>query len=234
MLLIVVSSPAAVEQIKAQSEQLGIPKDKVVNTFVDLRFMDLFIDQRICFIREYADWIKKEKIEGNVAECGVFRGDCAKFLNAYFPGKKLYLCDTFEGFDGGDMQYESANSEAFEKSRFSDRTFFGETGVGFVMQKMPYPENVVIRQGYFPESMQDVEDIFCFVNLDMDLHVPMLNGLRFFWDKMVSNGCILLHDYFSGVFEGVKQAVDIFEKERGFRITKTPIGDGCSIALLKD
>lgn len=101
------------------------------------------------------------------------------------------------------------------------------------MRKMPYPKNVVIKKGYFPESMQGVEDKFCFVNLDMDLYVPMLNGLRFFWEKIVNGGCILLHDYFSDVFQGVKQAVDTFEREREIQIAKTPIGDGCSIALLK-
>ncbi|MCM1222683.1 MAG: class I SAM-dependent methyltransferase [Lachnospiraceae bacterium] len=234
MVLIVVSSPAAVEQIKAQSEQLGIPQDKVANAFVDLRFMDLFIDQRICFIKEYAGWIKKEKIEGNVAECGVFRGDSAKYINYYFPDRKLYLCDTFHGFDSKDMQYEKASYETFEKTRFSDSSFFVETGSDFVMQKMSYPENVVIRQGYFPESMQDVEEKFCFVNLDMDLYVPMLNGLHFFWDRMVSGGCILLHDYFSDIFQGVRQAVDTFEREREIWIPKTPIGDRCSLALLKN
>lgn len=234
LLLIVVSSPSAAEQINAQSIQLGVPQDKVADAFLDLRFMDLFIDQRICFIRGYVEWIRSQNIEGNVAECGVFRGDSAKYINYYFPDRKLYLCDTFEGFDESDMQYERAHSESFEKSRFSDRTFFVETGISFVMEKMSYPEKVVIKKGYFPESMQGVEDRFCFVNLDMDLYVPMLNGLRFFWDRMESGGCILLHDYFSGVFKGVKQAVDTFERERGIRISKTPIGDGCSIALLKN
>ncbi len=234
MLLIVVSSPSAAEKIKVQAVQMEIPQDKVVNAFVDLRFIDLFIDQRICFISGYADWIRSEKIEGNVAECGVFRGDSAKFINYYFSDRKLYLCDTFEGFDRSDMQQEKAHSENFEESHFADQTFFAETGSGFVMKKMTYPENVVIKKGYFPESMQGVEDRFCFVNLDMDLYVPMLNGLRFFWDRMVDGGCILLHDYFSDVFQGVKQAVDIFEREQGIRIAKMPIGDGCSMALLKD
>lgn len=234
MLLIVVSSPSAAEQIRAQVMQLGVPQDKVVNAFMDLRFMELFVDQRISFIGGYAGWIASREMVGNVAECGVFRGDCAKFINYYFPDRKLYLCDTFEGFDNNDMQYEKANSKIFEKSCFSDRAFFVETGSDFVMGKMPYPQNVIIRKGYFPESMQNVEDKFCFVNLDMDLYIPMLNGLRFFWDRMVSNGCILLHDYFSDVFKGVKQAVDTFERERGVWIVKTPVGDGCSMALLKD
>ena len=67
----------------------------------------------------------------------------------------------------------------------------------------------------------------------MYLYIAMLNGLRFFWDKMIDRGCILLHDYFSDVFSGVRQAVDFFEQERGIQITKTPIGDKSSLALLK-
>lgn len=63
---------------------------------MDFRFMDLFMDQRICFISGYADWIRSREIEGNVAECRVFRGDSAKYINYYFPDRKLYLCDTFE------------------------------------------------------------------------------------------------------------------------------------------
>ena len=57
ILLTVAGSPSAAGQIKAQAVQLGVPQDKVVNAFADLRFMDLFIDQRICFISGYADWI---------------------------------------------------------------------------------------------------------------------------------------------------------------------------------
>lgn len=231
-LLIVVSSAGAAKQIKEYAARLNIPREKVIDVFSNVRFMDLFVDQRISFMKGYADWINSNGIVGNVAECGVFRGDSAKFINRYFPDKKLYLCDTFEGFDHGDLKYEMrANHPEFNQSKFADQLFFSDTEVDFVMSKMIYPENIVIKKGYFPESVCDVKDSFCFVNLDMDLYIPMLNGLRFFWDKMVCNGCILLHDYFSDVFTGVRQAVDTFEQERGIRIMKTPIGDGCSIAL---
>ena len=68
ILLIVVSSPSATEEIKAQLMKLGAPQDKVANAFTDFRFMELFVDQKICFIRGYADWAESAKMEGNVAE----------------------------------------------------------------------------------------------------------------------------------------------------------------------
>lgn len=232
VLMIAVSSPYAVKQIKEYVARLNVPSDKVVDIFTNVDFMDLFADQRTAFIKGYADWINSKGIEGNVAECGVFRGDSAKFINRYFPNRTLYLCDTFEGFADSDLQYEKGiNNQKFNQSRFADQSFFSETGIDFVMSKMIYPKNIVLKKGYFPESMQEVQDRFCFVNLDMDLYIPMLNGLRFFWDRMICNGCILLHDYFLDVFTGVKQAVDTFESERGISIIKTPIGDECSVAL---
>ncbi len=73
----------------------------------------------------------------------------------------------------------------------------------------------------------------CFVNLDMDLYTPILSGLRFFWNKMVPGGGIMIHDYFHSELPGVKKALHDFEAELGQTLAKTPIGDGCSIFIIK-
>lgn len=43
--------------------------------------------------------IKKRKLQGAVAEVGVFQGEFAQYINVAFPDSKLYLFDTFDGFD---------------------------------------------------------------------------------------------------------------------------------------
>ena len=50
--------------------------------------------------------ITAKEIKGNVAELGVYKGDFAKRLNLLFPEKKLYLFDTFEGFNKLDIKVE--------------------------------------------------------------------------------------------------------------------------------
>lgn len=97
---------------------------------------------------------------------------------------------------------------------------------------MKYPDNIGIHKGYFPETAVGITVSFCFVNLDMDLYLPMNNALRFFGDKMVSGGIILLHDYYHPELPGVKRAAQDYEIERRVEINKVTIGDGCSIALL--
>lgn len=75
---------------------------------------------------------------------------------------------------------------------------------------MKYSENIIIKKGYFPETAQGIEDKFLYVNLDMDLYQPELEGLKFFWNRMVSGGLIMLHDYTHPQLPGVKRAVDDF------------------------
>lgn len=239
LVLISVNHPVMIEEIKEELKSLDVLGEKICEIMSDTRYLDLFYDQRIYWIQDFARWIYKRGIRGNVAECGVFKGDSAKFLNKFFPDRKLYLFDTFEGFSDLDLKAERAlGNEEFNNSVFANSPIFDETSVSFVMKKMTYPDNVIVRKGYFPDSAEGVEDRFCFVNLDMDLYVPMLSGLQFFWDKVEPGGAMILHDYFKTELPGVKEAVEVFEKERmereGRSITKVPVGDGCSIVLLKD
>ena len=48
--------------------------------------------------------IHEKRIEGNVAELGVYKGEFAKYLNECFPDKSIYLFDTFKGFDNRDIE----------------------------------------------------------------------------------------------------------------------------------
>ena len=95
---------------------------------------------------------------------------------------------------------------------------------------MTFPEQIIIKKGYFPESTVGVDDKFCFVNLDFDLYSPTISGLEFFGSRMVSGGCILVHDYFSTQFTGVKKAVEEYLKINQI-LKLVPIGDGISILI---
>lgn len=233
VIFIAVYALEQIEQIKQQLSALGIKRNQVVELATDLHYLDVFSSIRTEWLRNYAEWINSLNLEGSVAECGVYRGDYAKFINKYFPHRKCYLFDTFDGFVKDDMEKELLLNQNFEKSSFNSESIFKNTNIEFVMKKMTFPDNVIIKKGYFPQSAVTVEDKFCFVNLDMDLYLPILEGLRFFWDKLEPGGCILVHDYFRDDLNGVKKAIEQFEEERKLTISKSSIGDFCSIVLLK-
>jgi O-methyltransferase len=165
-------------------------------------------------------------LKGNVAELGVYKGDFAKRLNFLFSDRKLYLFDTFEGFDIMDIQIE-------QKGNFSKGTQdFSNTSVDIVLNKMPYPGNCIIKKGIFPETTYGISDSFCFVSIDADLYEPILQGLIFFYPKLEKGGYIFIHDFNNEEYKGARHAV--LEYCTDNNISYVPIPDsGGSVVISK-
>jgi O-methyltransferase len=141
------------------------------------------------FFNDFAPWADEHGIEGDVAECGVFQGETAKVMNRAFNNRKLYLFDTFEGFNAKDIATEnSIGKKEFVDGTFNEVGLLSNTSINLVMEKMAYPDNVIIKQGWIPDTFSGVDGKFCCVSLDMDLYAPMLAGLRHFYPKLSLGG----------------------------------------------
>lgn len=205
----------------------GIPKDKIVTEYTTL-----FNDAREYFIRDLAIVLKTKGLDNfSVAEGGVYKGEFSKIISESFPESPLYLFDTFEGFDEGDMIIDEQKG----LSKANINNVFKDTSVEMVLKQLLHPERVVICKGYFPDTTKMVpEQHYGFVMLDFDLYKPILDGLRYFYPRMVKGGIILCHEYFSNTFTGVKKAIEKFTEENNGHLTFFPIGDHVSIIVLKD
>jgi len=222
--VVIAVAPGFEEDIVIQLKGLGVNENKIGRGGGG--GTAIHVETRKIWLADFAKTIYARNIIGNVAEAGVFRGDFAKHINATFPDKTLYLFDTFEGFPAQDVEKEELPSN-------SKAGYYDATNEELVLNKLQHKEKVIIKKGYFPETAQGINDKFCFVNLDLDLYQPTLEGLRFFWDKMSEGGIILIHDYFGIDFPNVKTAVADFEKELGKFLPMLPIGDTLSIAVVK-
>lgn len=221
---IIIISLSSMNIIKKQLLDMGVNENKINTSYIDFQ-----VRARETFLRDYATIVYDSSISGCVAEAGVFQGEFAHIINQSFPDRKLYLFDTFGGFDERDIEYE-------EKNNFSNaaKGQLSITSEDLVLQKMKYPDNCIICKGYFPESAKNIKEHFVFVNLDMDLYKPTLEGLRFFYPLMVKGGIIVIHDFFSQGYEGVNAAINEFLEEiKDKKIIPFPIGDHVSIAIQK-
>lgn len=220
---IYVSSLPGMYEISEQLIRMGVdPK------MTDTNYVSMTVLARERFLFRFAEEIYLQRIDGQTAEAGVYRGEFAKEINKNFPDRKLYLFDTYMGFVSEDVEIDKAikqTDEMYEKN-------LSNTSIELVMSKMTHPENCVIREGRFPQTAENIDERFCFVNLDMDLYMPTLEGLRFFTPKMNAGGVILIHDYFNPGYPNIKKAVDDFQAENNERLRKVPIGDDISIAIL--
>ncbi len=180
--------------------------------------------------------ILERNIKGEIAEVGVFRGEMAARLNVLFPDRKLYLFDSFEGFKKDEAQAELAAGNCSQD--FVD--IYSDTSVDLVMKKMKHPENVELYKGFFPESLNGLEQIFAFVSIDVDFEQSIYDSLVYFYPRLVQGGYIFIHDYNGNVFaetsplKGVKCAVNRYEQALNISLPKVPICDiGRTLVLTK-
>ena len=170
-----------------------------------------------------AQEIGRKNVPGSVAEVGVYKGDFAKRLNRLFPQRPLYLFDTFAGFAAQDVATEKAGGFSTGDQNFAD------TSVETVLGKMPFPQQCVVKQGFFPATAADVTDTFCFVSLDADLYDPILEGLRFFYPRLAPGGFIFVHDFNNDQYKGAHQAVLEFCQSAGIGFTPLPDSGGTAV-----
>lgn len=161
--------------------------------------------------------ILENKVTGSTAEVGVYRGEFARYINQAFPDRLLYLFDTFEGFDQKDTAIE-------KEKKFGDgHQDFSNTSTELVLSKMTTRNNCIVKQGRFPESLNGLEDTFCFVSLDPDLYEPIYQGLVYFYPRLSKGGYIFIHDYNNKHYSGAKQAVREYCQQHN--IGYTPVSD---------
>jgi len=169
-----------------------------------------------------------EGVEGDFAELGVYQGTTASVIAHYAQkgGRKLFLFDTFAGFDRRDL----VDIDAPETSDFSDTSFAA------VSRFVGHGDICSYCVGYFPESLSDEakNSLFAFVHLDCDLYKPMSDALRFFWPRLSSGGLLFLHDYSSGHWEGAKKAVEEFCCATGNFVVLLPDKSGTAVVRKHD
>lgn len=143
------------------------------------------------------------RTNGQLAELGVYKGNSASLFN-FFSKKyqrRLYLMDTFQGFPEGEVD------DAENKAKIAA---FVDTSLEAVQSMLG--ENPLLRflVGIFPDTATDEikREQFSAVSLDADNYKPILAGLEFFFPRMEQGGYIFVHDYGSGHWPGVKEAIN--------------------------
>ena len=182
---------------------------------------------RLATCRRIVEEIRERKLPGAVAELGVYQGEFAEELNRMFPERTLYLFDTFTGFDARDIGTADGS-----KARAGD---FSDTSEQAVLRRMPVPEQVRIKKGYFPESLsllteEEEKEQYVLVSLDTDLYQPTMAGLTYFYPRLVPGGYLILDDYHSSQFPGVGEAVREFCEREG--VSVVPLCDLHGTAVL--
>ena len=177
---------------------------------------------RLLFLIETVRDIEKN-IPGSFAELGVYKGLSAKVIHEIAPDRKLFLFDTFSGFHKEDFKAE------LEKKYSSNN--FEDSSLESVRKLLGFSENIIFCPGYFPETTAHIssEEVFALVHLDADLYNPTKAAMEYFYPRMSPKGIMILHDYSSGAWPGVKQAVDEFLQDKPETLVYIPDKSGTAV-----
>ena len=142
-------------------------------------------------------------------------------LVEYLPfetsNKRLFLYDTFEGFD----------SSLLQKNEISSVSDFYEYSSSFqtvkrTFRKYPY---VLLVKGSVPSSLErQAPKKVCFLSIDMNCVNPEIAAFQFFWPRLVPGGVVLLDDYGFQRHLPQKLAFDALSRKMRFQIMQLPTG----------
>jgi hypothetical protein len=182
---------------------------------------------RLLFLLYNGQQVVSEGVAGDFAELGVHMGHSAAVLADLLAQKrsgtsrKLYLFDTFSGFDSRDLEGVDVGVAPI----------YGDTSLDAVRQLVRNEDLCIYCPGYFPDtaSAVDHDTSFAFVHLDCDLYEPTAAALRFFYPRLSPGATVVIHDYSSGHWPGVTQAVDEFLAGKPERIVLIPDKSGSAV-----
>ena len=174
--------------------------------------------------------ILNNSIEGDFAECGVWKGHSAYILSTLLEEnnkeKHFYIFDSFEGGLSDKIEEDKNNRyNLTEKQIKAEKLSFSSTEEQ-VKSTLSSFDNISYLKGWIPERFNEVDNKkFCFVHIDVDLYQPTLDSLNFFYPRLNDGGAIVIDDYGISQFPGARKAVHKFlENHTPSFFYKVPFG----------
>ena len=165
-------------------------------------------------------------ISGDMVECGVYKGFTSHLLCRWIDidstNKTLYLVDSFEGLDEGNV------SDAEKGMLKKNKQYAGTHDQ--VKKAFAKFQNVSIVKGFVPDVLSRVNpQTVSYLHIDMNYVHPEIAAAEYFWDRLSTGAVIVLDDYGFKSHIEQKKAFDLFARERGILVLPLPTGQGIMI-----
>ena len=189
------------------------------------------IERQVSLIRAI-DYIVKSHIEGDIVECGVWKGGsmmliAKRLLQLNENKRNLFLFDTFEGMsepnveDVNSVDNKTAQELLAKENKFDGNNVWCYSSLDEVksnLKKTNYPEEKLFYfKGKVEETLPEPSiGKIALLRLDTDWYESTRHELEVLYDKVVEGGVLIIDDY--GHWSGSKKAVDEFIEKRKLSI----------------
>lgn len=177
---------------------------KVIKTYEELA-EDLFENKitmvgPIAFSTVLRNFHNISKIEGDIVECGVWRGGFSIFLSHLFSDRNIWVCDSFEGF----QPLETAKHQ-YSKERHTPNYTHNAVGpLGISLEEVQShfktyglgnEKRIKFLKGFVKDTLptSGIEKI-SLLRIDVDAYSATLETLEELYDKVQPGGYIIFDD----------------------------------------
>jgi hypothetical protein len=182
-------------------------------------------------------YVVRHGIEGEIAECGVWRGGSMQavartLVQLGAADRPIHLYDTFEGMPPPTAEDRRLKGPSAQELMTSGprpdlvKAIATLDDVQDGMARTGYPADLL---HYHPGRVQDTipehaPDRIALVRLDTDWYESTKHELEHLYDRVCPGGVLIIDDY--DYWEGSRKAVDEFLERTGRRLLLVPIDTG--------
>lgn len=166
------------------------------------------------------------EVEGDVVECGTWKGGCATNLSLVckIAGRRLKIFDSFEGLPEGEE--EDREAKFYKKGEYKGAL----EEVQDNLKKYGAIEQCEFIRGWFKDTLPDLKTPVLLAFLDVDLEASLDTCVRYIYPNLIPTGYIFIDEVVGTDY------CAIFYSEKWWRdnFNRTPtglIGAGMGLAL---
>jgi len=156
-------------------------------------------EKRLDNIEYCLNEINEKGIEGDIIECGVWRGGATIFIKGYMDAyemnnRQLWLADSFEGVP----------KSTWKQDKYSDLSKEKIPGLAVGLEEVKnnfkkydlLDKNIRFLKGWFKDTLRKAPiDKLALLRLDGDLYESTMDALEALYDKVSIGGFVIIDDY---------------------------------------
>jgi len=238
------------EWAREQNVNEDIPYDMSHTAFKDIypkcNPFTMTTMERQFMLVEAVNYICANKIEGDIVECGVWRGGSSMtaaeaLLKNNDTSRTLYLYDTYEGMTaptekdtrmGGHLAYTQKQFDVSQKDDGINTWCYASledvkenmATTGYPQDKLHFVKGDVLKT--IPETMPEKISI---LRLDTDFYDSSKHELEHLYPRLVKGGVLILDDY--GIWDGQRKAVEEYFGQHNINLLIVRVDSSCRIAI---
>jgi O-methyltransferase len=163
--------------------------------------------ERLFVTASQLERIDKEGIDGDVVECGVWRGGIVILARLLSPHRKVWLYDTFNGMAGRSKHDIKPGGYMMPEGKAAVSSI--DVIANLVKTGTMQGEFICVVEGRVEDTLKidtNLPDKIGLLHLDTDWYFSTKAELEILWPRLQRRGALIVDDY--GHWKGAKKAFD--------------------------